>query len=62
MALLGGAEFVLALGEVTPLPFTRFAGQILDWRKKEGNSFSENISISGYTSVLISSTSKMSLL
>lgn len=36
VVLLAGAEFVLALRKVTPLPFTRFAGQILDWRKKSG--------------------------
>lgn len=40
VVLLAESPFVLALGKVTPLQLTKFAGQILDWRKKERNSFS----------------------
>ena len=39
VVLLPGAECVLALGKITPVLFTAFAGQILGWRKKRGIPF-----------------------
>ena len=49
--VLAGAQFVLALGKVTPLPFTRFTGQILGWRKKRRIPFLSKVLQMAHTSL-----------